>query len=400
VGSLLARRHTGLSGAERIRLEDHLAACATCRADVEALGALVRLADFGSAAVLGPRARDRAIAGALAAAAPPESAPASPWTRRVWVPSLAAAAVAAAAALFALRAKDDSGPAPTAAGDGDLTLSAGDRVLAGALTGSERRLGPGADIAPALEWSTTEPTVIALGAARLDLAAATTIAWEPEQATVRLRAGAVRAVVEHRPGQRFRVATARFVVEVVGTEFVVDGDRVRVEQGVVRVLASDGQVLAASLAAGSEWTWAPTAAAPTQRLASARAEPAAAAGAGDWLRSARARLADQDVGRARADIDRALAASPSRAEAAEAQSLAAECALVEGDAQGAARLYLAVAERYRDLPAGANALFGAARLEADHGSGETAHRHLLRYLERYPDGPLAAEARARLAVTP
>ena len=123
-----------------------------------------------------------------------------------------------------------------------------------------------------------------------------------------------------------------------------------------------------------------------------RASPAAAA----LLESARSQLADGNVTAARRDIRAALAGRASRREAAEGQTLLAECALVSGDGAAAARAYLGVARRYADLPAGQNALFAAARLRAEAGSREEAVELFRRYLERYPSGRFAADARRRL----
>ena len=77
--------------------------------------------------------------------------------------------------------------------------------------------------------------------------------------------------------------------------------------------------------------------------------------------------------------------------------LRAECALVAGDAAGASAAYLHVARSFARLPAGENALFAAARIERERGASAQAARILEQYLERYPDGRFAKEARNRLA---
>jgi hypothetical protein len=52
-----------------------------------------------------------------------------------------------------------------------------------------------------------------------------------------------------------------------------------------------------------------------------------------------------------------------------------------------------VAEQFRSLGAGENALFAAARLEQND---RAARALLMRYLERYPRGRFVVEAKARL----
>jgi TolA-binding protein len=61
------------------------------------------------------------------------------------------------------------------------------------------------------------------------------------------------------------------------------------------------------------------------------------------------------------------------------------------------RLYLEVAEQYRKLRAGENALFAAARLEARSNADGKARKLLQKYLDRYPDGRFVDEATQRLA---
>jgi hypothetical protein len=81
---------------------------------------------------------------------------------------------------------------------------------------------------------------------------------------------------------------------------------------------------------------------------------------------------------------------------AEALSLRAECALVAGDLAGAAADYRLVARRFSNLPAGENALFASARIDADRLSGSPAQAGLMRYLARYPGGRFVKEATSRL----
>ena len=93
---------------------------------------------------------------------------------------------------------------------------------------------------------------------------------------------------------------------------------------------------------------------------------------------------------------RALELRGSRANAAEAHTILAECAQMAGQPRAAVERYLLVARRYSNLPAGETALFAAARIEANAGHLQAARDLFERYLERYPDGTLRAEAERRL----
>jgi ferric-dicitrate binding protein FerR (iron transport regulator) len=114
------------------------------------------------------------------------------------------------------------------------------------------------------------------------------------------------------------------------------------------------------------------------------------------LSQARIALGRRDLARARELVTAVLAENSKPREAAEALSLRAECALLEGDLAGAAAGYLVVAQRFSNLSAGENALFASARIEADRGSGPRAQAALIRYLARYPRGRFVKEASARL----
>jgi TolA-binding protein len=107
-------------------------------------------------------------------------------------------------------------------------------------------------------------------------------------------------------------------------------------------------------------------------------------------------LAKGAIASAERDVAAALASQPTRSQAAEAWTLRAECALVSGDPEGAAKLYRDVSGRYADLPAGETALFAAARIQANAGRPATAEALLRSYLARYPRGRFQSEATARL----
>jgi hypothetical protein len=130
------------------------------------------------------------------------------------------------------------------------------------------------------------------------------------------------------------------------------------------------------------------------------AEPYDAVPAERLLDQARSELAARKIAAARTLIETVLKARLMPAERAEALSLRADCFLVERDPGSAAQAYRQVAEEFAQLPAGENALFAAARLEAERGAQTTANDLFERYLERYPRGRFVKEVNARLAHSP
>jgi hypothetical protein len=300
-GLWLERRHSGISSAQGLALEEHLAQCARCREQAERLDAL--RAVIGSApAALSPRVRQRVIHKAIArgtAAAAATSANAHGAGTRWTLGSFGFAAVvcsglaaAAAVAVWPERAPS-SGPSKSPA----------------PLERPPSKLPP-ASPAPA------EP------------------APAPASPEAREQTQAAPARTHERPAS----------IRAPG--------KVRRPEGV---------------------------------------------SASVHLRAARAALARGSVPEARVELERALHARPSRLEQAEERTLAAECALVSGERARAVALYRAVADRYRDLDAGENALFAAARVAQESGDTALGRRLLERYLKRHPRGRFRADAERRLA---
>ncbi len=189
--------------------------------------------------------------------------------------------------------------------------------------------------------------------------------------------------------RKLRVITPRFHVVVIGTSFAVTHRQVEVYKGRVKVLTPSGAVLAERLEAGSRWSMVPVgtrAVAPVKKVVDTA----------KLLRQARAALAKHQVGPAREHLKTAMAQRLSPAASAEAGTLLAEAALIEGKLAQATELYLRVAERYRNLSAGQNALYAAARLAAKRGSKPVARKLFKRYLERYPKGRFRQEAASNL----
>lgn len=403
---LIARRRVGLTAAERIRLEDHLTSCISCLEEASALGAMSQMIE-AEASGHRPSRHARAITRVLNAASEAEL-PAPPPRA---APYLLAGAMAAATVLgiAAFRAgwgapDPDAGPvhAMVDPGDGQAAQRPEPAVerepaIAAALEAGDLRvdgvaIAAGDAIRAGVEVETKAGAVLALGPALVDLAAGGKAVWGLDRTTLRLDAGTMRAQVDPDRDSPFRVLTDRFIVEVLGTEFEVTEAGVRVDRGAVRVTDLDGALLAARVEAGESWSF---------RLAAEAAERVRpAVDVSETLGRARSRLAGGDVSGARALIRDALAAEPSRVERAEAETLLAECALVAGDRARAARRYLSVAESYRRLSAGENALFAAARLERELGNAARATELFELYLARYPSGRFRSDAELRLAERP
>jgi TolA-binding protein len=269
---------------------------------------------------------------------------------------------------------------------------------------------------------------VQLGAARASLARATEIVWRRERRRVDLRAGSVSFDVEHRPGQSFEVWTPRFVVDVVGTRFSVDLGGVRTERGTVRVLSTDGKLIA-YVEAGRSWSLpaASAAAAPAEGPPPREAPPAAPsavkappeaeappavarsplagagdgavarsplAGAGDGavarLASARTSLARGDAAEARRTLEPVLRMG--REVAAEARALYAESFLVEGRYTEAEASYRTLIRDFPRTAQAESALYATAQLASEHGRTAEARDAVARYLDRYPRGRFAKEA--------
>jgi TolA-binding protein len=404
---LIARRASGLSAAEALRLEEHLARCGTCRDAARILDGVRAVTEPDR--LLSARARERALFRALEAAGRPGPSVAVRSARTGWIwPAVAcAAAMLLVLALGVLSGSGRGGPSPSP----ELRAAASpevDRVLGGDARIAGRVLRVGEPLQAESTVETVDGATLELGPARIELEKQGALRWDAARSTVHLVQGAVTVEIEPGQSASFRVATERFIVEVIGTRFRVEADGVRVERGFVRVRSPDGAVLADAVGAGTAWR-APSMKAAAELApspeasgaAQASASSAAPAGsyapsAGELLSRARRRLARGDVAGARREIAAALTLRPGSADEGEASTLLAECALVAGNERDAARQYIEVARRHADLPSGENALFAAARLEANAGRAGAARALLRQYLARYPNGRFRAEAAKRL----
>ena len=385
--SLLVNALAGrASEAERLELEAHLADCAGCRDQHAALEGVRRLRAY-EPQPLSESARHRVQRAMLDAAASETRTPV-----RSRLPLYAAGLTALAAAVVALLLR----PPPSRVVDGDV-----------AIVGV-----PGRAIPARAELRAAAGGHVILDGPEVALAAATDLRWSLEARTVELHSGAVDVEVDPRQHKHFRVATPRFVVDVLGTRFRVTADGVRTERGKVRVSTPEGQ-LVRIVAAGESWKLpapqpiapiappAPKAPSTPAPVAPPPVAPAPivsaphATHAADPFADARRALSSGDGEHARALL-RALARGKSD-RAIEARALIAESFLVErryDDAVDSYRALIRVAPR---APQAESALYAIPQLQLEAGRRDAAAQGFLRYLAAYPHGRFAHEARDRVA---
>jgi ferric-dicitrate binding protein FerR (iron transport regulator) len=403
-GMLLERQASGLSAADALRLEEHLADCATCRTDAETLQGL-RTLSTQTTPQLGRAARERAIRNALREAQAVPAADTHPAAGMRAPVSIAVALCAAAVLLIALR-PSMSPTSPSLSQERARPPQAAvavriDRVLSGEMEIDGRVASAGTLLGTASLLRAPQAATLALAHAKIELAAGSTLRWDAATHSVHLQSGSLLADVDEAPHAPFAVVTPRFTVLVLGTRFLVTLDGVRVERGRVRVTAPDGRVLADAVLAGERFAYENPTPFESTSSVSAQAQRNVRAEAGHpqlgaLLREVREHLAAQRLHRARELLEQAATLPGAPAEHADAMSLRAECALLSGDHADAIETYLKVARRFGQLPAGENALFAAARLEAERARAAAASQLLERYLQSYPKGRFVKEAQARL----
>ena len=436
-GRLLERRAAGLGPAAALTLEEHIASCSACGRDAQLLAGLTLLNDAG-AATLPMAARNRIVRAAFARQVHAEE-PSQPHARS-WQPWLGGAFAAVAALVMLASGLGSEWPrlAPWFG-----TNSATDQLVSGQLAADGVPVARGVPLARNADLETTLGALVTLAHADVQLRPGTRADWDAAARVVRLRSGSLLAEVDPARKQSFTVTTERLRVKVLGTRFEVAAASVRVLRGRVQVSTAEGRELAV-LSAGESYSLPQTAATTAARqkttttpvapvtdsaatdhepnavLAQRGARPSAErprgrtvtteaaappqdtlpARAAVLLDQARAELAGRRVAAARTLIETVLKAQLRPAERAEALSLRADCFLVEHDPAAAARAYQKVAEEFAQLPAGENALFAAARLEAERGAQAAAKALFERYLERYPHGRFVKEVNTRLVHPP
>jgi TolA-binding protein len=383
-----------------LQLDQHLADCTACRAERARWGSVAELRNW-TPPTLGSHSRERIVARLRTAGKKPASgAGASDRPgARIWTWAVAGTLAAATLGAGAAWRQQTRAQALATTTTTTMTTTTAAHALPERVSrfgGAELRIAGGSDVE--LRPAARE---IALGSGALELSAPVAVA------------------PLHVRGPQFEMVLTRAHARFAS-------DAVRVLDGAVEVYALDGRRLA-TVGAGGQWpaaTAAPTAiaaltatavpsviAAPamapstvatTATTVSASAKPHVAPSASDnvvqaRLDRARSRLADGDAEGARSLIRHALAGRPSTAERAQAQIFVAESYLVESDPDRALTAYAEVARAFPRAAEGEAAAFAAAQLYSERGRHAEAEAALRGYLDRYPDGQFAREARDRLA---
>lgn len=369
VGALLTARRSGLSEVQRLRLEHHLEGCSSCRFDARTLDELAGALEPGTIEGVADRALGRALATDLPEAARPRPA------RSLAVPVGAAAiALAAIATLVIWSARPTEEPSAA-------RLTRTPKESGRFVTGDD-----GAQIHVAQADVGARP-----GAA---------LAWEG--AEIMLERGTLHIEVDPQAHRPFRVECENFAVEVTGTLFDVSPERVQVHRGSVRIRAVGGAVLVAELGAGQTWVFDPPG--ETHRPTAAL-EPSAAP-------ESETRTSVASVSRARRRRRRRPVSQPHDVPAAPVTP--GDPAAASNEVAPSARQRFEEAIRlqrtdpnaaiaiYRELevergPWAANALFAHGRFALERGERARARSLFVRYLDRYPTGSNAADARALLS---
>lgn len=385
-----------LSEAERLVLEDHLSGCETCRADRKLM---VRVHEIGASlpsASIGPRGHNRALAQARMQGRRTEARvtrPAVPWWASIGIGAVLATAAVVAYVMVRSDSADSSAPAndlaslpsehvsppPTVERQNVApapTASASEvAVTAGTLTQSDIVIPLNTEVPVDVLLSATSEVRLTAVSMSVVVAASSELRRPAVERELWLHRGSLDVT-----GDGSRIVTSAFVVEVRG-EATITMKRVAVRKGTVRVFAPDGRVLAAQVTAPMSWQLSDT--------------PSAKQKAATLLEQARAEFNARDFAAAERHADAALDATPTRTQAAEARTLLAECAQATGKPDDALARYEAIATRFADLPAGETALFAAARLQSTRDR-DGARKTFERYLERYPAGRFAEDARRQL----
>jgi len=375
--------------AERLELEAHFATCARCTAEHAIVLGATRVLRSAEPGALSSAARERVRRAALAQRGH------APVTARRFGWPLAGGAVLAMAAAVAIWIGVRN-PSVVSVIGGDVT------VLPEFAAGGHEPRGGG------LIVRSEKGGEVKLADASAALAPATELVWRHDKRVVELREGSLTVDVAHRPGQHFEVHTRFFVVEVVGTRFVVDPGGVQTERGKVRVWSRDGIVIG-YLDAGQSWRWPPprpqrekpasepteTPAPPTQAPATTAVLPPVEDAAAIRLARARRALARGNAGEARRIVRPLFGLG--RDVAAEARAIYAESYLSEGRYEDAVSGYRVVFRDFPHTPQAESALYAVAQLDSEHGKPGEARASLQAYLARYPHGRFAKEAADRLA---
>ena len=250
---------------------------------------------------------------------------------------------------------------------------------------------------------------------------------------VELYAGEVDVEVAPGGPGRFRVVAPRFIVEVIGTRFIVRPSGVETLHGTVRILDANSHELAV-LHKGETWSlgdagrlplaldeaeplsaaFSPSPQRPAPATAASESvpsatehrqpegstKPSAKYRVDQLIAEARSSLAAGDPELARIRIASALALRPTGRQRAVAGLLAAASFLVEGRYEDALADYRRTAESFDRYPESETAAFAIAQLLCERATTDEARRALQAYLMRYPQGRFVQDARRKLASLP
>ena len=405
--------------AESLRLDVHLGLCASCRSE-KARWHLMEQLRGQPPQRLGEAARGRVL-GNILMRSPVGVETRERGRRRFTQPFLlATTAVAAVALVLAVRGWKHSTAKPS-------------------LAVERQGAAVPAAIRPALAvMDQTDQTIQAQAAgtletpgARIAYRAGASFRMLEHGRRVELYAGEVDVEVAPGGPGRFRVVAPRFIVEVIGTRFVVRPTGVETMHGTVRIvdatgrelavlhateswnveqasqlplaLAEDGFLLAAP---GTARTTVPTlamadtASSSDRRQMEGAAKPPGKNRVDLLIAEARSALAAGDPELARARIASALDARPSGRQRAVADLLSAASFLVEGRYEDALAAYRRTAESFGRYPESETAAFALAQLLCERDSTVEARAALEAYIVRYPEGRFVQDARRKLASLP
>ncbi len=400
--------------AESLRLEEHLAVCASCRSE-KARWLLMEQLRGEAPQRLSEDARSRVLQ-KIITRGPAKGEVRELGTRRLSRPLLiATAGLAMIAIVFAARGSRN----PTIAPPPSL--------------GRVARAVPATRV-EARTIRAHAPGTLEIPGAHIAYRAGTSFRILEHARRVELYAGEVDIDVAPGGPGRFRVIAPRFIVEVVGTHFVVRPSGVDTLRGTVRVVDANGRELAV-LHAAQTWTLEdpnklPLALAdeepssvtpPANDLRPLASSPVAQScypsgvdrrPPRDSTRPAQGKSIDQLIARARSDlaagrperararIASALNEHPTGRQRAIAGLLDAASFLVERRYDEALAAYRHTAESFGKYPESETAAFAIAQLLCERATADRARAALKAYIERYPEGRFVQDARRKLASLP
>lgn len=390
-----------LDEGQRLLLDDHLAACESCRGDRDRMRLLHEVGSSLPVPSAGAREYSRAIARALLEGPVRSSAEER---RSRWIAPIAIAALAVATIVIVAQRGDEQpaspseiavpAPRPSPPLDPIRTVPT-DMVEEGALIHESMTLTTGAAIPIDVPLRARERSRVRLASMHVVIAASSELRWSTVDHVLLLERGALD--IETVGHDAARIVTSRFEVEIEDAALTVEPTQVRVRRGTARIVDRSRKVVA-MLDQGA--TWAPVEPILKPAQTATTSPHASTKSAPELLAHARAQFAMRDYDGAERTAASVLAGVPTRSEQAEARIFLADVAQASGKLEVAVARYEAVAAKFSDLPAAESALYDAARIELRRARPAEARVLLDRYLIRYPSGRYADDAQRELAKLP